>query len=53
MLLGNDKKCSIDGGKLKSIAQFFLGGGGPIDLKPPKRLKVCEKCGQPFEIAEH
>jgi hypothetical protein len=52
MLPRNEKKCPIDSGKLTSIGQFFLGGGGPIDLKPPRGLKVCKKCGQPFEISE-
>jgi hypothetical protein len=52
MLPSNEKQCPIDGGKLKSIGQFFLIGGGRMDVKPPKRLKVCKKCGKPFEIAE-
>jgi hypothetical protein len=52
MLPSNEKKCPNDEGKLKSIGQFFLLGGGSIDPRPLKRLKVCVKCGKAFEIAE-
>jgi hypothetical protein len=53
MLSGRQKRCPIDDGKLKSVGQFFMLGGGEIDVKPPKRIRVCQKCGRPFEVEEY